>query len=591
MHVLCEFKERRLQMEETKSTRLRNTFRLIGAMKPYRVEMTFTIISAFFKHLGVIGAAAVSAYAVALAIEGRLSGHGTVIAAVLAICIALRAIANYGEMFFGHDVAYKVLRDFRIELYSKIETISPAYMVRRHSGQIGATLMGDIELLEWFLAHTFGSFIVGGMVTTLLIIVLALIHPAAALAMLLFSVLIVITPFVFRKKADIQGREVREALASAGTLSIEGIQGLREISMLGDSTRYKEKNRMALRKLYDAQLSFSRRTGTESMLMQFAVGTFVVTMMLLSAFLVRFGNLEFTMYPVVLTISSLIFAPLIDMCGYARNLGNVFAAADRVQRMLDEVPAVSDAGDTELDEGEADVKFEGVRFSYGKELPEVLHGVSFEIKRGETVALVGPSGAGKSTCASLLLRYWDPAEGRVLIGGKDISRVRLQSLRKTVSAVLQDVYLFNISIKDNIRLGKTDATDEEIIEAAKRAYAHEFIMSMPQGYDTVVGERGRMLSGGQKQRIAIARAMLLNPAVLILDEAVSDLDTENEYFINKAFAAGAKDRTTMIIAHRLSTIKSADRVVLIDGGRVIGTGTHEELLNEPFYRNLIQSQL
>ena len=574
-----------------KSTRISNTLRLIASIKPYHLQMTLTVVSAFLKHMATISAAALVSYAAALAMEGELGERAPEIFGLVIVLVVLRALMYYGEMFFGHNVAYQILRDFRIRLYDKLEEISPAYLVRRHSGQIGATLMGDVELLEWFLAHTFGSFIMAFLVTAVLLVCLWQIHPVIALLMLLFGALVFATPFLFRKEADEQGRVVRRDLAEVSTLSIEAIQGLRELLTLNDQARFREKYRKAMGKLYGSQILYGKRQGRETMLMQILVGLFTVILMLTAADLVQQGVLDFSLYPIALVLSALLFAPLIDVCGFARNLGNVFAAADRIQTIFEEVPEVPDEGETILQRKEHTVCFDKVSFSYGPDLPEVLHEVSFTISPGETVALAGPSGAGKSTCASLLLRYWDPEKGSVSVDGTDLRKVSLSSLRDQAAAVLQDVYLFNISIRENIRLGDPAAADEEVVRSAEQAFADGFIRSLPEGYETIVGERGKLLSGGQRQRIAIARALLKDPPILILDEAVSNLDTENERYIRRALREQSGDRTTLVIAHRLSTIMAADKVVLLNGGEVAGIGSHEQLLAEnPFYRSLLRAQ-
>lgn len=580
-------------MDNKKRTRMINTIRLIASMKPYSMEMGVTLLCGFAKHLANIGTSVVVSLMVSLAMQQKLHSYVKPLVIALAVCILLRTLCNYGEMFFGHDVAYKVLRDFRIKLYEKLEQISPAYLMRRHSGQLGATLMGDVELLEWFLAHTFGSFINAVLVTTLLVFVLAKIHVALALLMLGFGVFVFFTPFLMKEKADRQGYRVRETLAQSHAVTIEGIQGLREILTLNYLERYKLKNRDKMTQLYREQLDFGKRTGTENMMMQLSVGLFSVIIMLITASLVSKGVLPFSIYPVVVMLSGLLFSPITDVCGYARNLGNVFAAADRVQRVLDEKPVVRDEGSQSNTAANChEIAFDHVSFRYGETLPEVLHDVSFTVRPGEAVALVGHSGAGKSTCGNLLLRYWDPEKGSIRIGGTDLRDMPLSNLRDITAAVLQDVYLFNLSICENIRLGRPGATDEEVKAAAQAAYAHEFIVGLPEGYDTITGERGLCLSGGQRQRIAIARAILKNPPILLLDEAVSNLDTENEKLIQRTLTEQAKDRTTLIVAHRLSTILTADRVVMLENGYLVGVGTHDELFrNNEKYRQLLQSQV
>lgn len=579
--------------KKRKTGRIRNTLILISSMKPYSPEMVATVVTTFLKHAATIMASALASYMVGLAMKGGLSSRFSQLFAWLCVCIVLRGLMYYGEMWFGHDVAYRVLKDFRIRLYDRLEQISPAYLVHRHSGQVGATLMGDVEVLEWFLAHTFGSYLVAIAVTVILLIILAGIHPLLGILMLVFAVLTFLTPYLLQKLADRQGTEVRERLAEANTRTIEGIQGLRELLTLNNLNRYQEKTDAAVKRLYDTQLAYGKRQGVENGLLQLFVGCFTVAVMGITAALVASGHLEFSMYPVAVMLSTILFNPIIEVCGAARNLGLVFAAADRIQSVLDTEPEVADNGTAATPKGQVpEVQLKQVTFRYGPGLEPALRNVSFSAAKGQTVALVGPSGAGKTTCINLLLRYWDPETGSVCIGGQDVRCLPLNSLYGMVSAVLQEVYLFHTTIRENIRLGRPDATDEEVVAAAKGACAHEFIQGLPDGYDTVTGERGALLSGGQRQRISIARAILKNTPVLILDEAVSNLDTENEQAIQRQLQHQSTDRITLVIAHRLSTIRAADQVVLINEGRVLQIGTHEQLLREnSFYRHLLQSQM
>jgi ABC-type multidrug transport system fused ATPase/permease subunit len=578
---------------KAKKTRMKNTMRLIASMRPYRAEMVLTIVSTFLKHASGIAASGIAAFMAALAMSGGLRENRHALFAALCVCIVLKAVMFYGEMWFGHDVAYKVLKDFRVRLYAKIESISPAYMLKRHSGSIGATLMGDVELLEWFLAHTFGAAVVSVVITVLLLAALAYIHPALSALMLVFSALIFATPFVFKSRADGQGRAVRENLSRAASVTIEGIQGLRDILTLNFAARYKRKNSGAMGRLYASQTDYSRRNGTETGLMQVLAGAFTVAVMAIAAALVGSGRIGFELYPAAVLLSALIFSPIIEVCGAARNLGLVFAAANRVQAVFDEEPAVPPvpaASGTSRKPASASISFEDVTFSYTGAV-NALSRVSFSVAPGETVALAGPSGAGKSTCVSLLLRCMDPSGGSVKIGGADIRELTEDTLRSAVCAVLQDVYLFNASIRENIRLGKPDASDAEVEAAAREADAHEFIAGLPDGYGTVTGERGFRLSGGQRQRVAIARAVLRNTPILLLDEAVSSLDAESEAFIARAIRGRLAGRTILLAAHRLSTIMSADRIVVLNEGRVIATGPHAELLStSAFYRELIAAQ-
>jgi ATP-binding cassette subfamily C protein CydC len=574
-----------------KGNQMKNIAALTRSMRPYAKEMLLTIITAFLKQGSMLGAAALTSYMVGLAMQGQLSERFNQLFPILLICILLRAGLYYGEMWFGHDVAFRVIRDFRLALYKKVDEISPAYLLREQSGRLGQTLVGDVEVLELFLAHTFGAFIVAVIVTIVIMIVLLGISPLLTLMMLVFALVLGMVPYFMKKRAEKQGFTVREKLAAANSVTVEGIQGLRELLTLNAVDRYKEKNSAAMTELYDAQLKYGKRQGTESLLTQVAVGCFTVAVMAVTAGLVTSGRIDFALYPVAVILAAMVLSPVLEVANVAQSLGLVFAAAKRIQNVLTATPAVRDEGKVNSDLSSFDVHFEKVSFSYVKESGVVLKDVSFSVKQGETVALVGRSGAGKSTCTNLLLRYWDTGAGKVKIGGKDVRDISLERLRETVSAVPQEAYLFHTSIRDNIRLGRSDATDAEVEEAAKAARAHEFIMGLPEGYDTITGERGFRLSGGQRQRIAIARVLLKDTPIVIFDEAVSNLDTENERYIQETLKMRLKGKTALIIAHRLSTIMSADRIVVLDGGRVVQTGTHDELIcQEGLYKLLVTHQ-
>ena len=579
-------------MTEQKSGRVKSMFRLLKYLRPYHRNMIFGIICGIGQHLSNIAISCIGAYMVGLAVQGMLLDQLSGLLIALSITIGLRVILSYGEGYLNHEVAFHILADFRIKLFDIVEKVSPTILLNMRSGQLASTLMSDVEVLEWFFAHTFGSVMVAFVVPIVTLVFMGCLCWYLPLIMIVLLAIMVIIPFIMKKKADAQGKVVREALADANAVAVEGLQGMKEILSLNYREAYREKNDSYMKKVYKAQWKYGKRLGLEGGLLQTCVGFAMMAVMALAVFTILQGNLGREWYAVVILLAGLTFNPVMEICNMARNFGLILASSNRVFSVLESDPPVKDTGkDVDISELNPEIKFEAVSFRYRDDLSDALNNVSFTVKPGQRVAIVGHSGAGKTSCINLILRYWDVNSGSVKIGDMDVRDMSLKSLHTMISAVTQEVYLFHSSIKENIRLGRMDATDEEVEQAAKAALAHDFIISFPDGYDTIVGERGSSLSGGQRQRIAIARAFLRNSPILLLDEAVSNLDSENENEIQKALSTIYSTKTTLMVAHRLSTIMSADYLLVMKDGRLVQQGTHDELIRQKgYYRELIAGQ-
>ena len=370
-------------------------------------------------------------------------------------------------------------------------------------------------------------------------------------------------------------------LGDLGANVVDVVQGTREILAASATDVMLDRVEAQHARIRSTSIAHGRRSGIEHAATDAITALAAISVLGVAAVQVSTGALSAAEIPVAVILAVGAFAPLVSLTGTLREVGQVSAAAGRISELMDAEPMVVDrpgVGPSPAVHGAPRVSFDRVRFRYAPDLPEVLHDVSLAIEPGETLALVGHSGAGKSTCANLLLRLWDVEHGEVSVDGVDVRAVAQRDLRASIAVVPQDVYLFHDSVRENVRLGNLDASDEEIERAARLAQALPFIERLPDAWDTVLGERGSSLSGGQRQRIAIARALLKDAPILVMDEAVANLDAESEAALRAATAEVVRDRTTLLIAHRPSTIRTADRIVVLEHGRVVEHGVFEELV-------------
>jgi len=509
----------------------------------------------------------------------------------LAGLVPVTAVLRWLDSFVSHDLAYRLLAELRIRLYQLLDPLAPAYLVRRRSGDLVSTLLGDVELIELFYAHTISPLFVAILVPAGVLIVLSGLTPGLALVLVPFLVAVALTPLIAARSSVESGASLREVTAEVTAHAVDSVQGLRTIAAFNHGNfRAAEIAERSLR-LGELKRAFLRSQTIQNAVIEALMGLGSLAVLTAGARLVADGQLARTGLPLATLLAASSFLPVVTIVTVAKELAQTIGAARRFFLIEDEPVTVRDGSGADVPPRHISLRFDNVTFAYAAERP-ALRDLSFEVAAGTTVALVGRSGAGKTTAAHLLLRFWDPQSGRILIDGQDARKFRVDELRRLIALVAQDTYLFNTTLRENIRLGRPGASDAEVLEAARAANVDEFARGLPDAYDTPVGERGLQLSGGQRQRVSIARALLKDAPILVLDEATSHLDAVSEAEVRQALDHLRKGRTTLVIAHRLSAIRDADQIVVLDDGAVVEHGTHAELVAlDGLYSHLIATQL
>ncbi|UTC96961.1 thiol reductant ABC exporter subunit CydC [Treponema denticola] len=536
----------------------------------YKKEFIISIIYGIFNSVFALLTVLTGAYIASAALFKMSTGKILYLFIPLIIFIIGKGLFAFLEMYECHLVSYGVIEKIRNLLYDSISKTAPQSTGKKRSGSITSVFVEDVEATEVFYAHTAGSYIIAFVCTVLYLTALSFLSFKISAAVFAACILVAAVPYFFNPITKKIGEEIRDGLAEVNAEAVDTVQGLREILIFGKEKKYIEKVTADTLRLNKKEIRDGRFKGLHSLVINLITSAVLISTILLAHSEVIAGSLKPEMVSVVIIFSLFAFVPIMSVSVTAGSMNISNGAAKRILDILEEEPAVKDRVPY-IPQNKYSVKgnieFKDVKFSYEKDT-EVLHGVNFTVKAGESIALTGESGAGKSTIANLLMRFYEPDSGAIYIDGKNIKDIHQNSLRDIIAYVPQDVYLFNKTIKENISLACPDASDEEIKQAAKVAMADDFIKRLEQGYDTNVGERGVQLSGGEKQRIAIARAVLKNSPILLMDEAVSNLDSESEALFRQALNNIRKNKTIITIAHRPSTIKEADRVIKIENGKI-----------------------
>jgi ABC-type multidrug transport system fused ATPase/permease subunit len=501
-------------------------------------------------------------------------------------------LTETGDQYIRHTLGARFIFDLRVRIYAYLQRLSLSFFERTSTGELMSRVANDVEAVEQFVTH--------GVILTS-IDLLRLVGATVVLLLLdwrLALIVLVLLPVMaaamrrFNKLARPLYRQARDRLGDINARLQDNLAGIRVIQAFGQEETELERFRDVSGSYYQARVRSIRTWSFFFPALSFVAAVCGAVVFGIGAGMVIRGRISLGTLVAFMSYIASFYDPLRRLTEIDNTFQQAIAAGERIFELMDQVPEIQDTPDAvALDTIEGDVVFDDVHFRYG-EGDEVLHDVEFRMAPGEVVALVGPSGAGKTSIANLLCRFYDPIHGRILVDGHDLRSVRIRSLRQHVAVVLQDTFLFNTTVRENLLCGKPDASADEVVAAAKAAYAHEFIEQLPQGYDTEIGERGVKLSGGQKQRLALARAILADPRILILDEATSSVDAEAEYLIQQALDEVMKGRTSLVIAHRLSTIRNADKIIALEEGRIREVGDHHELLARGgLYSQLYQRQL
>jgi lipid A export ATP-binding/permease protein msbA len=507
------------------------------------------------------------------------------------LCVyLLRMGLNYFIQYYGHVMGVKMQAQMRSDMFNHLEKLPYSFFDDHETGKIMSRMTNDLMDISELAHHGPENLLISSISIIASFVYLCTINWWLTLIVFACVPFLILITMLLRKKMRSAFMRSRQSIGEINAALESSITGIRVTKAFNNSEIESEKFEEGNKKFVHARTDAYKAMGQFHSGTSFINDVFNVVVLIAGGFFLSKGFIQVGDYTAFTISVGLFIGPVMTLIGFMEQYQNGVTGFQRFLEIMDAEPEKDDPNAEEMKVAEGHIEFKNVNYSYS-EGEEVLKNVSLDIKKGEKFALVGPSGGGKTTICHLIPHFYDVKDGQILIDGKDINKITRSSLRANIGIVQQDVYLFNASIRDNILYGRPGATEEEVIEAAKRANIHNYVMSMPNGYDTVIGERGVKLSGGQKQRLSIARVFLKDPAILILDEATSALDNTTEILIQNSLDELCKGRTTIVVAHRLSTVKNADEIAVVSDGKIIEQGPHDSLIAmNGVYANLYKLQ-
>jgi subfamily B ATP-binding cassette protein MsbA len=555
-----------------------NWRRLFSYLKPYRGRMALAIVALVLSTGFGLAFPAVIVRLLDAVTKSKGMSALNGLAGLLIGVFMLQAAFNFLQSYLLAYIGERIVLDLRTSLYTHLQDLSLDFYATRRVGDLVSRLSSDVTQMRAMLTTNVTSFLSQVLTLVGAVAIVLTMNARFTLFILALLPLLILIAFAFGSRIEKTSTHVQDQLAASTIVAEEGLQGIRVVKSFGREAHETERYNVAMENTFRASLRMAVYNAMFGSVMMFLGFGSIAAIMWYGGREVIAGRLSVAMITGFLIYGISIAGSLAGLGGLYGQLSAAVGGVRRVFEILDSKPSVQDAPDAiTLPPVRGEVAFDDVSFSYDGS-SRVLCEISLNIRAGEILALVGPSGAGKSTIFNLIPRFYDPLNGAIRVDGQDLRHVTQHSLREQIGIVPQETILFGGTIRENILYGRLDATDDELIAAARAANAHDFIMSFPQQYETIVGERGMNLSGGQRQRIAIARAILKDPAILLLDEATSALDNESEGLVQEALNRLMQNRTTVIIAHRLSTINIAHRIAVLDEGNIVELGTHEELM-------------